>query len=565
MCPCAWPHEILVLISVEMDFLLQQHAFRMLAAVEVFECCLCMSTLVSIVAQIRTVGPFSHGSQHHPPPPKKKTHILNLRPVGPVGCRDVSKTYWKSASFSSREPSLEAMAVHLTRGASDIFASVIFDKKAKDQLVGVYIVPFLYFRQPLDLENVRHRLFEKLMPIARFRSRVVSVAGCLNLGHRSAFMELDDTTMKASFTELVTAPEGLRTDADLNHFVSNLYAQSWDPVLPLWRAFVLNGLEDGRSLLMLKIDHAMADGVGLLDVLYHIIDSKEDNSPKSPYVNQLKSTASAAPRSYWDGCLLHAKGWWRAIYRPFLGELMPGDPPNCFKFKNAKVAGKTKAVCSTNGIRLDEIKAIKSRISGATVNDVLMTLMSLTLRKYFMKYEASTLKQAVSATIPISVRKDAEVDIFNPKFFGNDFSMAQIHFPLKEEDPIKAFQKVKSQIDVIKVSPEPRVRSALVKSLTSCAAPQSVLASVLMDQFGRVTATLSNVIGPMQEVECLGQALDDLSFYAMVPLGLYLGVVQYNGWIKVGICCDGELEPSPERLADCWDEAFQTLKEASMQ
>ncbi len=63
----------------------------------------------------------------------------------------------------------------------------------------------------------------------------------------------------------------------------------------------------------------------------------------------------------------------------------------------------------------------------------------------------------------------------------------------------------------------------------------------------------------------LGQTLDDLSFYAMVPLGLYLGVVQYNGWIKVGICCDGELEPSPQRLADCWDEAFQTLKEASMQ
>jgi len=25
------------------------------------------------------------------------------------------------------------------------------------------------------------------------------------------------------------------------------------------------------------------------------------------------------------------------------------------------------------------------------------------------------------------------------------------------------------------------------------------------------------------------------------------------------------LEPSPQRLADCWDEAFQTLKEASMQ
>ena len=68
-------------------------------------------------------GPFRTWFATSPP---KKKHILNLRPAGPVGCRDVSKTDWKSASFFLREPSLEAMAVHLTRGASDIFASVIF-------------------------------------------------------------------------------------------------------------------------------------------------------------------------------------------------------------------------------------------------------------------------------------------------------------------------------------------------------------------------------------------------------------------------------------------------------
>ena len=106
----------------------------------------------------------------------------------------------------------------------------------------------------------------------------------------------------------------------------------------------------------------------------------------------------------------------------------------------------------------------------------------------------------------------------------------------------------------------------------------------------QVTAMLSNVVGPMQEVEfmgvsaaffaahdlwmtwfvayalrsfqivltkveewtwllhnfgvCnlllqmktngLGKKLDDMSFYAMVPLGLYFGIVQYKGWIKAG-------------------------------
>ena len=121
-------------------------------------------------------------------------------------------------------------------------------------------------------------------------------------------------------------------------------------------------------------------------------------------------------------------------------------------------------------------------------------------RNYFMKYEPSTLKQSVSATIPISMRREGEEDIFNPLFFGNNFSQAQLNFPLEIEDPMDVFRHVKSQIDVIKVSPEPRVRLALIHCFTSCAAPQSLLAAALMDQFGRVTATLSNVIGPMQEV-----------------------------------------------------------------
>ena len=247
------------------------------------------------------------------------------------------------------------MATHLTRGASDIFASVVYDQKAKDQLIGVYIIPFIYFKNALDVENVRRTLFQKLMPIARFRSRVESIAGPLGIGRRSVYVELDPQTMKASLEELVTAPAGLRTERDLDQFVSDLYSQGWDPRLPLWRAYAINNLEDGRSLLMLKIDHAMADGVGLLEVLYHIIDA-----PDAPAMD--RAMGRMGPRKSqispslgcWDGCVLHLKGWWRAIFRPFLGELLPGDPPNRLKFKNARIAGTTKAVASTKSIDLEE-------------------------------------------------------------------------------------------------------------------------------------------------------------------------------------------------------------------
>lgn len=331
------------------------------------------------------------------------------------------------------------------------------------------------------------------------------------------------------------------------------------PDLPVWRAFVINDLEDGRSLLLMKIDHAIADGVGLLDVLFNIIDNKGGgDSPR-----KLRSAVTRPP-SCWEGFKMQAKGLWPACYGPFIADHLPGDRKNRLKFADAKNPGSTKAVCSTKPIDLNDIKMIKSQLPDATVNDVLMTLTCLTLRNYYAKYEPSTLKQSVRANMPISMRKEGDEDIFNPLVFGNNFSQGQLSFPIHLEDPMEIFRSMKAQIDVIKVSPEPLVRHALVKMLTvGSPIPHRTAAALVLDQFGKVTAMLSNVVGPMQEVEFMGKTLDDMSFYAMVPLGLYFGIVQYKGWIKVGICCDSGLEPEPQRLAECWEEAFQALRKAA--
>eukprot|EP00438_Fugacium_kawagutii_P009701 Skav230832 [mRNA] locus=scaffold3318:37965:43803:+ [translate_table: standard] len=458
------------------------------------------------------------------------------------------------------------------RAQSPAARSDSYHPPACDQLHALHIVPFLYFKESLDLNEVKQTLYQKLMPIARFRSKVEGVASGM-ITVQSAFVELDEDTVKASMDVLVTARNDLKTQKDLDRFVSSLYTETWDPNLPVWRAFVINDLEDGRhiaSLLLLKIDHAIADGVGLLDVLFNIIDNTGGDSPK-----KLLRSAVSRPPSCWEGFKMQAKGLWRACYGPFIADHLPGDRKNRLKFVDAKNPGSTKA-------------AAWPRVE---LQDVLMTLTCLTLRNYYAKYEPSTLKQTVRANMPISMRKDGDEDacqlwsfcaqhlqdIFNPLVFGNNFSQGQLSFPIHLEDPMEVFRSIwvaiivaginlcmKAQIDVIKVSPEPLVRHGLVKMLTTGSAiPHRVAAALVLDQFGKVTAMLSNVVGPMQEVNFMGILLDDMSFYAMVPLGLYFGIVQYKGWIKVGICCDGELEPEPQRLADCWDEAFQALRKAA--
>ena len=117
-----------------------------------------------------------------------------------------------------------------------------------------------------------------------------------------------------------------------------------------------------------------------------------------------------------------------------------------------------------------------------------------------------------------------------------------------------------SSPDVIKVSPEPLVRDKLVSFLVlESGLPIGIINNALLDAFGKVTAMLSNVPGPLEKVNFMGKELEDMSFYAMAPIGLYFGIVQYRGKFKAGICCDASLEPDPKKLADCWMPAFERL------
>merc|ERR1712072_222284 len=350
----------------------------------------------------------------------------------------------------------------------------------------------------------------------------------------------------------------IRTPEDVNRFASEVYQSKTDLNLPLWRAYICNDMADGRSLLIMVIDHAIADGTALIQSFMSILD-KDDKAAKA----KVPTRSKKAPEV---GCLAQLKGLFNACWGPFIGDQLPADPQNKLKTVDCRKPGKSKAVYSTPDISISQVKEVQKKLPGATVNDVLMTLVALTLQEYFKQYEPSTLKQKVRANFPINLRKETGSDMMSEESYGNRFSQGQIRFPLHLDDPMAVFADIKSQIDVIKVSPEPYVRDKLVSFLVlKSGMPMSDIGDALLDAFGKVTAMLSNVPGPLTKVNFMGQEVDDLSFYAMTPMGLYFGIVQYNGQFKAGICTDASLEAEPKRLADCWLPAFEKLSKAANQ
>jgi len=440
------------------------------------------------------------------------------------------------------------------RELSTAFSGPMFDEDMGKRFSQTLVISFLYFREPLDLCETRRVMKERLCQIPRFRSKPVSMEEIKpGVMPKLGFQQLSDKALDMVMPELVKDLTGnIRNRADVDQFVSDVYQAKPDPCLPLWRGYLCNNMDDGRSMYMLVIDHAIADGTALVQTLMSVLDEQPDLPVP---------TKSTKPPSV--SCFAQLKGLLQACWGPFIGDQLPGDPPNKLKTKDARNPGRSKAVYSTPDIDMARIREVKGAIPGATINDVLMTVVAMTLQDYFSKYEATSLHQRVRANFPINMRTVTGGDIITDEHFGNRVSQGQIRFPLHLVKPQDIFQDIKSQIDMIKVSPEPQVREKLINFLVlKSGLPSETISNAVLDAFGKVTAMLSNVPGPLEKVNFMGRELEDLSFYAMAPIGLYFGIVQYKGKFKAGICCDASLEPDPKKLADCWLPAFERLHEA---
>ena len=59
-----------------------------------------------------------------------------------------------------------------------------------------------------------------------------------------------------------------------------------------------------------------------------------------------------------------------------------------------------------------------------------------------------------------------------------------------------------------------------------------------------------------------GEAVNDIMFYTFVPLGVYIGVLSYNGKVSTGVCCVPGCEPDAGRIAKHWRPSVDECLEA---
>ena len=262
------------------------------------------------------------------------------------------------------------------------------------------------------------RVFETRVHKARaFRRRIVTVP--MSLDH-PYWIEDPDFDLEFHVRHIALPKPGDWRQLCIQ--TARLHARPLDTTRPLWEAYVIEGLDnvagvpEGSFALVTKLHHAAIDGVSGAEMSKAIHDvSPEDmvesadddwNPERFPTSMELlgRSAVTTAKKPFEFASLLarNAPTAWRFGRGLLNKELQLTTKVPRTRF-NANVS--PHRVFDGRSFSLDEIRAIKGRVDGATVNDVVVSVCGGALRHY-LESKGELPEESLVAMAPVSARPE---------------------------------------------------------------------------------------------------------------------------------------------------------------
>jgi diacylglycerol O-acyltransferase len=151
----------------------------------------------------------------------------------------------------------------------------------RDPVLRTTIIAVLVLDQAPQWEDVQKRVRALTHLLPRFRSRAQPVSS-FGWG-RPTWVEDSGFDLDIHLRRMVApSPATFRTVLDLAQAMGTT---AFDPELPLWEAVVIEGIEGGQAALVVKLHHAVVDGVGGIAVILHLLDRFRTPRPETGTVN----------------------------------------------------------------------------------------------------------------------------------------------------------------------------------------------------------------------------------------------------------------------------------------
>ncbi|KAL9184781.1 hypothetical protein ACHAXT_012751 [Thalassiosira profunda] len=460
------------------------------------------------------------------------------------------------------EPKGKKRASIISRRASTISRVLAFSTTAKsfheERILATKINAMIWLDEPnSDVDKLRRTLAERLLAIPRFRCVVRN-------GEKGSVVFESLARSEVKIGEHIVHVDGGNNFGphEVQELINEAYLSQWHSDMPLWRMKIVTNTGDGRSLLFASVDHAIGDGAGLLSVFLSLFDdespggddSKKGSKESNPMVRGEKRTPTGLSRSHRFVAVM--KGIWFGVVTTLFGP--PIDMHHLLKVPKSKLSEPSlgKDFAQTRAFPLEEIKAMKNKLRGATVNDVVVALLSMAIARYLKERGDDAVgRSTIRASLPVNMRESGNDGL------GNDFVMAILRLPVESPDPIDCVWRAKTYVDELKLSPAFSIIQWLNHNLLH-SLPPTLMAGMLLDAFTRPTCMISNVIGPQDKASIGGYPVDDLNFTVSFPNNLYFGVLSFGGTLRISGILDRKTGGDLDELMDCIEDSYDELQAA---
>jgi diacylglycerol O-acyltransferase / wax synthase len=367
--------------------------------------------------------------------------------------------------------------------------------------------------------------------------------------------------------------------------VARLHARPLDRGKPLWEMYVIEGLDGvegmppGSFALFTKVHHAAVDGVSGIEITAALHDLSPDGEAAPPESEWI----AESPPSVIELALRSTYNNLRQPFR-FVQILGKAAPPALRALLERREYGEDDApqeiprtrfnrrvsphrVFEARTFRLSDVKQIRKRVEGATVNDVMLAVCSGALRRYLEKHRELPL-ESLAAFAPISTRT-----VEQEGTAGNQVTGMRVRLHTDEGDPVERLQKIhRTTLSSKQITAAVGARSMtdVTQTLPGALAGISgrlIARTGLMSRMRPIAnCVISNVPGPQVPLYFTGARM--VATYGlglpMEGIGLFHAVVSYNGAISVCVTSCRDQMPDPAFYADCVEASFRELREAAV-
>ncbi|MDX1665175.1 MAG: wax ester/triacylglycerol synthase family O-acyltransferase [Candidatus Promineifilaceae bacterium] len=427
------------------------------------------------------------------------------------------------------------------------------------------ITGVLTFGEPLPYTRLQELVQERLLRFDRFRQRAVDSTPAVGL----AEWEVDPQFDLGAHLRRAALPSPAGKD-ELQLLVSELMSVPLNPDRPLWQFHLVENYGSGSALIA-RLHHSIADGIALVRVLLSLTDEEAQTASAAGVGRRrrrrgllgratqgIRKAAALTESAIGEGFgLLRDPARAVALARMSaggvarLGQILVRAPDPQTAFKGS--LGVEKRAVWSAPIPLTDVKAV-GRVTGGTVNDVLLTAVAGALGRYLRTRGEVVDGLDLHAVVPVNLRP-----LDGPIELGNRFGLVFLNLPVGIGDPVRRLEVLKQRMDALKQSPE----AIAVFGLLNVVGPTPAeIENVLVNIFGsKATAVMTNVPGPRQQLYLAGAPLDQIMFW--VPqsgrLGLGVSILSYNGEVLVGVATDARLVPDPEALVAAFEASFAEM------